>query len=254
MACLLTALFCVVTAVSFLPAAPVPTHLFPKDRPLYYPTQKGASWVYLENNEEHRYVVTDVEMSSSGDARLVTVCEVIGEKQKPYRKMAVSRRGLVWVETTGSMFDKPLWMLRCPVRADDEWPIQSSGPNIFEGAGAVRVSGTQTIEVPAGTFSAVRIDLDLLGKHSDVRIQQSHWYAPRCRTREADLRGIGGRIEIFHARNGLSRKVWGTGKNRSSGPSPSASHLSHSCSSSVAEQLGSGFCGTSRPSISVTAC
>ena len=39
---LLTALVCVVAAVSFLPGAPVPKHLKPQNLPLYYPTQKGA--------------------------------------------------------------------------------------------------------------------------------------------------------------------------------------------------------------------
>ena len=41
---LLTALFCLLGAVSIVPAAPVPVHLMPRDPPLTFPTTVGTKW------------------------------------------------------------------------------------------------------------------------------------------------------------------------------------------------------------------
>jgi hypothetical protein len=162
-----------------LVAAPVPTHLFPKDPPLYHPIRKGTRWVYLEGGDEHRYVVTEVQKSKSGDATLVSIAEVTDKKQTPYRKMEVSRNGLLWVETGGSAFDKPLRMLRCPVHTNDTWSFETSGPGgIVRSEGTMKVVGIEQVKVPAGTFSAVRVEEEFTLGGGDYKHHSTYWYAP----------------------------------------------------------------------------
>jgi hypothetical protein len=130
----------------------------PRDQPLYYPTQKGARWVYLDGDADREYVVSGAEQNKSSDATIVTISEVNGENQKPWRAMAVSRRGLVWLEASGSAFDEPIWVLRCPVVVNDELPYRAFGSGVAVCEGTMKVVGFEEVEVPAGKFSAVRVE------------------------------------------------------------------------------------------------
>ena len=135
--------------------------------------------MYFKNNKEYRYMVTDVETNPSGDAMLVTVCEVNGEKQTPYRKMEVSRRGLIWVETLGgAAFDEPLRMLQCPVVVGDELPYRTSGRDIPTTEGTMKVVGVEEVEVPAGKFTAVRIEDEYSFSGRGKKNCNTHWFAP----------------------------------------------------------------------------
>jgi hypothetical protein len=84
------------------------------------------------------------------------------------------------VETTdGSAFDEPVRVLRCPAVVDAEWPARTSGPGgIAKTEGTIRVAGVEEVEVPAGTFSAVRVEWAF---SLDGRVQKDHhtyWFAP----------------------------------------------------------------------------
>jgi hypothetical protein len=178
---LLTVLVCVVAIVSFLPAAPVPEHLMPKESPLYYAMKKGASWVYLEGEEEYRYAITEVEKDMQGDAAIVTVCARENGKETPYRKVKVSREGLRWLSRGSSAYDKPIWALLCPVQANQKWSVQYSGPGIANGEGTMKVTGTETVKVPAGTFSTVRVEMTLLvpvpNQNEPITHHETSWYS-----------------------------------------------------------------------------
>lgn len=178
MARLFAVLFALVAALPALPAAPVPKHLFPKDPPLYYPTTKGTRWVYLEDKVEREYVVTKVEKNRTRDATIVSVAAVTEGKERPYRKVEVSRRGLFWLETTEEKaFDEPIQFFRCPVVAGDVVPYRCSGPGgIATMKGTMKVIAVEEIEVPAGTFTAVRVEDGY--SHGDFKSRETHWFAP----------------------------------------------------------------------------
>lgn len=175
---LIAALVCL-AALPLAMAAPVPTHLM-KDPPLYYPVQKGTRWVYLDNGVEHQYVVSDVEKNKRGDAFIVTVVEVKGEKQTLYRKMEVSRSGLLWLETTeGDAFDEPIRLLRCPVVANEDWPYWCSGSGtIAKFDGMMKVVGNEQVEVPAGKFNAVRVKDKWSIGGDGLKDKCTWWFAP----------------------------------------------------------------------------
>jgi len=160
-----------------------------KDPPLYYPVQKGARWVYLQNGTEFQYEVSDVKKSKRGDGDIVTVVQVEGEKRTLYRKMEVSRRGLLWLETVhGDAFDEPIRMLRCPAVAKDDWPYRSSGSGgIGQCQGTMKVIGTEEVEVPAGKYNAVHVeDESWIVGGPDKKHRCHHWFAPGVGLVKAD--------------------------------------------------------------------
>jgi hypothetical protein len=173
------ALVCLIAAVPLVPAAPVPTHLMPKDPPLYHPVQKGARWVYEGGARAGTFEVTAVEDEKEG-AQLLTIAEVSKDgKEVPYQKLAVSRRGILLLEHP-VRFDEPVWLLKTPARAGDKWEFRTSGPGIVEGKGTVRVVEVEAVEVPAGKFTAVRVEEQFTalanGKPVD-RYTQVFWYS-----------------------------------------------------------------------------
>src|SRR5262245_56167456 len=52
------AVVCAASAIRAF-AAPVPTHLMPKDQPIPFPTRVGTTWVYEVSGSEHTRVITD---------------------------------------------------------------------------------------------------------------------------------------------------------------------------------------------------
>jgi hypothetical protein len=171
-----------VVAAATAPAAPVPTHLMPKDPPLYFPTTVGARWVYEANKATTELVVTRAERVDGGT--LVTVeCEQGNGKTTPYHKILVSRSGLAMTEEGGEGY-VPYWeLLRLPHRASERWTsaaergdLLPTGKRQMVLRGEATDCGEETIRVPAGTFRALRVDKDwTLNGRSQGR--SSKWFA-----------------------------------------------------------------------------
>ncbi|MBP3956291.1 hypothetical protein J8F10_13455 [Gemmata sp. G18] len=179
---LLVVLLAVVALIGLAPAAPVPKHLLPKDGPLYHPVQKGTRWVYLDNGAEYHYELTAADPTASGTT-VVTISQMKNGEPTPYRKVEVSERGLLWTETVGIAFDTPACLLRCPVQPGDAWAYSLSRPNtaLARAKGTMKVPGTETVEVPAGKFAAVRVDEKravLAPGLPDTNLELTSWYAP----------------------------------------------------------------------------
>ena len=90
---LLAILLVLTAAVPFLPAAPVPTHLFPKDQ-LYFPTQVGAEWVYDDEGYKYKFVVTQVEEKDSATLVTVGVYQPDGKTTQHAYTVEVSKSGI----------------------------------------------------------------------------------------------------------------------------------------------------------------
>ncbi len=141
---------CVVVFVALLgplaAAAPVPKHLM-KERPAYYyPTTVGARWDY----DQRKLVVNKVE-----DADGVKVVTVVSENGGAVDDvMEVSETGLRRLGFAGPRFDVPLPLLQGPIRVGTTWEIKTKGA---EGTGSI--AALESIEVPAGKFEAVRVEI-----------------------------------------------------------------------------------------------
>jgi hypothetical protein len=164
-----------------------------KDRPEepYFATRVGARWVTEIQGREYTYVVTQVTREDG--AMIVSVGRVEGRRIVPQRRVKVSDKGLVLTEDWHGRLLTPYPLLRTPVKVGTTW---SDGLDEGRGRylkGKRRVAGVEKVEVPAGTFRAVRVEWDC-APDNDPPYRVTIWYAP----------GIG---EIKTAIDG---KVWST--------------------------------------------
>jgi hypothetical protein len=171
----LLTLLSIAALVAAAPAAPVPKDA---DKPvLYYPVQKGTTWVYKTGDDEETSTITDVEKKKDG-AFLVTISRESQRGFVPHSRMLVSGEGVAVVEVklTGLVpLDEPLWVLKTPSAGGKSWGVAVALGGDELGVGKMTASGPEKVEVPAGTYQAVRVDMD--GTFFGERQQVTTWYA-----------------------------------------------------------------------------
>jgi hypothetical protein len=159
--------------IALAPAAPVPKHLM-KEPPVYFCLRKGVleyKWDIGEVGAAFPYTqhVKEIEELKDG-SKIVTV-----EARQAVHKYNVSSRGIVEFEQNGTTFKSPLVLLQLPARAGDSWTnTYTIGPTKFKEVRTFR--GSERVEVPAGTFDALRVDVtETSGGLTTFR---TIWYAP----------------------------------------------------------------------------
>ncbi len=152
-------------------AAPVPTHLFPKPQPVCFPTKVGTTSEWA-NGRWYTERVAAVERKDG--LTHVTVEWLDGAKWRPGRRVTVSAEGMVMTEAAGREVKHPLWLLKQPHREGNAWEINLvEHPDV---KGTKTAHGPERVEVPAGRFDAVRVEVryTLFGKEQ----RMTEWYAP----------------------------------------------------------------------------
>lgn len=146
-------------ALLCLPAAAAPVPKV-KGTPFYFPTTVGARWVYeTPGGELETAVVSAVE--KDGDDLIVSREGADGTRTA-YTKMVVSPDGLRQErEFTGGKLG---WVLKANVKAGDSWDTPEGGKRT--------VHGPEAVEVPAGKFTALRVEWEQFGGKC------TSWYAP----------------------------------------------------------------------------
>jgi hypothetical protein len=148
-----------------LPAAPVPKHIMPKEEPYFYPTKVGAKHVSTWKDQEMVEVVSKVTPIKDG-FEVETEMLVEGGKREPGETVRVTTSGLVRTHSEGHKLAKPYELLRLPHTERNSWESESFGK-----IDKLSTAGWEEIEVPAGKFRAMRVDL---AGTSGI----AHWYAP----------------------------------------------------------------------------
>ena len=152
------------------PADPVPK-MKPQDS--YYPTAKGAKWVYDVNGADTPQVVTGVE--KKGGATVVSVERRTNLEGRPVvtAKVAVSDEGLYQVEADGRALDPPWCLLKLPHRPGNKWKNTGEDPGQTETRTGF---GPEEVEVPAGKYKAIRVESEALFEGKLYR--STTWFAP----------------------------------------------------------------------------
>ena len=90
-------------------------------------------------------------------------------------KVAVSEQGLFEMENCGEKYSPPLCLLKLPSQPGDKWTthpmfmhVKIDLVNTF--------MGSEEIEVPAGKFTALRVDSEFTDGGKTLRI--TNWFAP----------------------------------------------------------------------------
>lgn len=170
---LLTAPLMLAFTLALAPAAPVPREA----RGLYFPTAVGARWVYQKDDKEVIDEVTGVEWTNG--TAVVTVCRGgHGEDRDVLWRVAVSEAGLSWVERLKDRLDPPRCFLRLPARAGETWEWTGNGHPPHAQTWQVDAHGLERVKVPAGEYTAARVDHRRLGVMC-MNVYETLWYAPK---------------------------------------------------------------------------
>jgi hypothetical protein len=171
------ALFAVALLASAATAAPVPTHLFPKTPPCYFPTTAGAKWIYEgeDDNEEITQVVSNVKQTDGGTE--VTVARLGGNRWTEFQKVVVSANGLIQTEFFGQKLAHPWVLLTSAHRVGDTW-ANADSKEFGWAAARNKVAAVERVKVPAGTFEAIRVDLEYKAVDGRFTMTHTYWYAP----------------------------------------------------------------------------
>lgn len=162
-----------------LSAAPLP----PSPEPLYFPTRVGARWVYQYRTAGGEAYPDRVEVVTAVEARRgatrVKVGSETGGQMLNQRWFEVSPTGLSLVGSLGGDLTSPLLLLRLPHAAGNKWAPVLAGEQWGRAVGSATADGPEAVTVPAGTFRAIRVRLELPyidGRRGKAR--STTWYAP----------------------------------------------------------------------------
>jgi hypothetical protein len=139
---------------------------------LYYPTQKGAKWVYEYDGGEIVHTITSVEEKDG--CKLVVVAKEVDGQLIPLQTIAVSPKGLFQLAESETKSEAPLPLLLLPARPGDKWALNHT-TGLLKLTGTVFVGEVELVEVPAGKFSAIRLDWEY--KLGDAPQSRTYWYA-----------------------------------------------------------------------------
>lgn len=169
-------------------AAPVPKDATKGE--LYFPITLGSRWVYEISGRESAEIIIAVEEKDG--ARLVTTGYETRGEVVANQVICVSEKGISLVDTDVADLDEPFWMLKLPQTKENKWEAVLAPTGLEKATGKMIASGPEVIKVPAGTFQAIRVDMDI--SFAGERRKVSTWFAPHV-GKVKEVRGD--RIEVL---------------------------------------------------------
>ncbi|MDY3558365.1 hypothetical protein R5W23_005393 [Gemmata sp. JC673] len=164
------------------------------DGALYFPVKEGTKRVSEvkvgERTIEMTETVTKVE---SKDGKHVVTTEVVHKSEKYQTTInifEVSERGLSRI--SGRQKERePLPLLKLGTKEGESWTADQMGQGGVVGKATYTMGKMEEVKVPAGTFTARRVDVEITFGASTHKM--SNWYAPGIGSVkfEADLGGKG---------------------------------------------------------------
>jgi hypothetical protein len=172
----LATLLSAVLALSAAPAAPRPKEA--EDPKPYMPTALAAKWVYDDGGKVYSEEI--VEAEDRGDRTLLTVRVVGPATPGLKRRLVVSADG-VFDRGVGAFTYDPVCVMKFPPKAGDEWELHVPVQVGLRGyQGKATVGAAEKVVVPAGTFEAVPVRLEVTaanGRPLDEPEVYTSWWA-----------------------------------------------------------------------------
>jgi hypothetical protein len=178
------------------PAAPVPVHLFPKAESDFLPLRDGATWMWQERRElellnlvrEGDYTESIVSLSGKEGVKVASIATTFnGAPDGRDYKLQVCGGEVSLVEVSGCPYLRPVCLFKPGCRAGDAWATDTyrdyAPGRSHSGLGwrerfetwLVTVGEYEEVEVPAGKFSALRVESVTQPRLRSVR--ETRWYA-----------------------------------------------------------------------------
>ncbi len=156
---------------ALLPASPVPND-GPKKH--FHPTGKGTKWVYKSGSTRIASKIDEVEVKG-GETIVNIVFEEPNNKTSPVETLLLNEKGVFRTRALGDEVDPPICLLKLPAKVGTKWSGKLDDFVIVDNSTIV---GIEEVEVPAGKFKAIRVELNLQFKDItsiDTHLP-THWY------------------------------------------------------------------------------
>jgi hypothetical protein len=148
------------------------------DAPIFFPHRTGDTLVYRQGDTDTapEELVTVTKVEEEDDAVLVTVTRKTKDKPAMSSKVRIDRRGVFRLSIGTRPLDPPVCLLATPATRGTTWSesIKLSGGETA--TTKYTIGPEEEIEVPAGKFRSIRVDVDseINGEHS----AGVEWHAP----------------------------------------------------------------------------
>jgi hypothetical protein len=140
---------------------------------VYFPTVVGMRVEFTTTYQGGQSVVHTQEVVAVAERDGVTTVTMArlktdGTRQGGYT-VEGSDEGVRVVAEGETKYDPPVWLVKGPTKPGTTWEVTAA-----DGKSIMTVLGEETVETPAGTFKAVRVNKT----YSNGRPGSSEWYAP----------------------------------------------------------------------------
>jgi hypothetical protein len=150
----------------------------------------GDSWTYRSTNVLGPGTDEHVTRVSFADDKVILAVSTRKSDGKEFDSSWTSEWNAI-TSYTGLMYRPPTGVLRFPLRVGDKYAIKFEilrlrGSNVMQNAtGTAMITGWETVDVPAGKFRAMRVDVEAVYRNTDgsgAFVQQAtFWYVPEVR-------------------------------------------------------------------------
>ena len=145
----------------------------------FQPVAVGTKWVYDDNGREWAEQIIGTE---SKDGETVLTVQFGGAAGAEAMRTVVVSAGGVFIRGTAKFIFDPVCMLKLPVTAGRSWDVrQAPQEGLMSYEGTMTAGAAEKVEVPAGTFEAVPVRLEVTakdGRKLDQPAVYTWWWAP----------------------------------------------------------------------------
>lgn len=151
-------------------AAPKPT------APDYYPLKPGTKWHYrvTVGGRTGAVACRIAKVETIDGQPLARLETVVGEKSVASEHLRTDAKGIYRHRANGLEPVPPIQLLRYPVKDGDRWESEFSVGE-EKGKLAVVVIGKEEVEVPAGKYKAVKVEVNT--DSGGQKISTTYWFA-----------------------------------------------------------------------------
>ncbi|MBL8829944.1 MAG: hypothetical protein JNM18_23395 [Planctomycetaceae bacterium] len=142
----------------------------------YYPLKLGTKWNYELKVGDRKVLITNqvAKIETIDEQKMARVETVMNNNIAATEHLTSTTTGVFRTKFNGSDVNPPICLLKLPVKVGDEWKDTNKIGN-DELKTTCKVEAAETIEVPAGKFDTLRVNVS--AQVGDQSVETIYWFA-----------------------------------------------------------------------------
>ncbi len=142
----------------------------------YYPLKVGTKWNYELKVGDRKVLITNqvAKIETIDDQKMARVETVMNNNIAASEHLISTPAGVFRTRFNGSDVSPPICLLKLPVKVGDEWKDTNKIGN-DQLKTTCKVEAAETIEVPAGKFDTLRVNVS--AQVGDQTVETIYWFA-----------------------------------------------------------------------------